>query len=91
MTINRWRKPRQVNGPMFVIGDQNIHADTAQMDQWNSTLCTDRMDTGPVPSYVKLDHNRGGPVEVTSTTVNPNGKPRSALIRRPTGPWGRNT
>jgi hypothetical protein len=60
MTINRWRE--QVNGPMFVIGDQNIHAGTPQMDQWNSTLCTDRMDTGPVPSYVKLDHNReGGP------------------------------
>ena len=87
LTINRWRQ--QVNGPMFVIGDQNIHAGSAQMEQWNSTLCTARMDTGPVPSYIRLDQNRGGDSEVTSTTdhvlqpVSTQGKPRSALIRRP--------
>jgi hypothetical protein len=40
----------------------------AQMEQWNSTLCTARMDTGPVPSYIRLDQNRGGDSEVTSTT-----------------------
>jgi hypothetical protein len=87
LTINRWRQA--VNGPMFVIGDQNIHAGSAQMEQWNSTLCTARMDTGPVPSYVKLDSNRGTSAEATSTTdhvlqpVSTQGKPRSALIRRP--------
>jgi hypothetical protein len=64
LTIDRWRK--QVRGPMWVVGDQNIHAGTAQMDQWTDTLQCERMDTGPVPSYIRLDGHRGTDREYTS-------------------------
>jgi hypothetical protein len=29
---------REVKGPMFVVGDQNLHANTEEMSQWNDTL-----------------------------------------------------
>jgi hypothetical protein len=88
LTIDRWRN--EVKGPMFVVGDQNLHANTEEMSQWNDTLHTERMDTGEVPSYIRLDDKKRGTAgEYTSTTdhvlrpVNKNGEPRSRLLRNP--------
>jgi hypothetical protein len=86
LKIDRWRK--QVRRPMWVVGDQNIHAGTAQMDQWTDTLQCERMDTDAVPSYIRLDGHRGTDSEYTPTNhilrpVRPSGRPSSTLLRNP--------
>jgi hypothetical protein len=54
--VAQWQQ--QLNGPLTIVGDQNVHVGEAEYQKWIDRLGVNRLDTGGVATYSKLDDKR---------------------------------